>query len=179
MSALALLLAVLASVSTAGEQTAVAVFKTRFVPPRRVDVSKAKELPDLAGVWIWTTDTPPQRTDASLKTAPAQSASLTVRIETSATPPNDLTLVAAPAAMWEEVSEPLLPATRVEFGKDRKAVVHVVVNPKVAWRLRLKGSGSGSWWIDVPPGQRQTTLALVAAPDHAIGVRGDDGKPVA
>src|SRR5260370_5170702 len=57
--------------------------------------------------------------------------------------------------------------------------MHVVVNPKVAWRLRLKGSGSGSWWIDVPPGQRQTTLALVAAPDHAIEVRGDDGKPVA
>ena len=169
----------LLAAASGGEQTAVAVFKERFVPPRRVAVATVKELPDVAGVWIWSSDTPPQRTDASLRTKTTATASLTVRIETATPPPNDLMLVAAPVSMWEEVPEEVLPATKIEVGKDRKAVAKVVVNPKLPWRLRLKGSGAGSWWIDVPPGQRQATLTLIAAADRTVNVRDEGGGPIA
>ena len=167
--ALALLLAGAGTLS-AGEQYAVAIYKDRFRPPQRVLPLTLPELTDVSASWTWSDNTPPQRMDGKITAG-----FLSVRIERGTGATKSLTLIAAPVSMWEEVPEELLPVRKVELAK-KPVTVRIPVDTSQPSRIRLTGENSGTWWIDVPPGQHQVTIPVVGGADHAIEVRAENGK---
>lgn len=82
------------------------------------------------------------------------------------------TILAAPAEMWSEVPEQLLP--RFQLGRDRSA--EVCASP--ASRIRFVGESIASVWTDVRDGVR--SLRIVAAPalDRTLRVTANDGTPL-
>ncbi|MDY7093299.1 MAG: carboxypeptidase-like regulatory domain-containing protein [Acidobacteriota bacterium] len=96
----------------------------------------------------------------------------------------DLRLIAAPAAMWGEVPEALLPSwpvppppADVEEGarmtRSRIALAHAADQ---SWRLRLVGAGLGSWWREVSPGQERVELAASRAEERSTVLVGPEGE---
>lgn len=92
----------------------VVLFEDRHSPPLRSDL---KELENSAAeavsaVWVWTPDAPPRRAAVSdLERTASRPASehLAVRIAGEVDSRQRLTLFAAPAEMWQEVPENILP----------------------------------------------------------------------
>jgi hypothetical protein len=81
-------------------------------------------------------------------------------------------LVAAPVALWEELPEALLPAWPVP--PDGR--ISIPLDPSKRWRLRLAVAGRGTWWTDVPAGQRTARLAIVPAPGLHLAVVDEQGR---
>ncbi|MEO6194630.1 MAG: carboxypeptidase-like regulatory domain-containing protein, partial [Thermoanaerobaculia bacterium] len=82
-------------------------------------------------------------------------------------------LVAAPVAMWRDLPESDLPSWPVPAG----GRLAVPVDRRQAWRLRLVVDGEGSWWADVPAGQRSVTLQAVPTGGIDLTVLLPSGKP--
>jgi hypothetical protein len=82
-------------------------------------------------------------------------------------------LVAAPLAMWRDLPESDLPSWPIP-ASGRLAVP---VDRRQAWRLRLVVDSEGSWWADVPAGQRSVALQAVPMRGIDLAVLLPDGKP--
>ncbi len=143
----------------------------------RVEPDEA-DVEDLRFLWHWTDDTfprrfepsdwPPEPIDADLD----RLAIRVVGIEGEKT--GDLALIAAPASMWEEVPESLLPRWPVPKGGS----VQVPMDSDIAWRLRLVGEGRGSWWADVRRGQESVALRVVPTMTTKLEVVDLEGNAV-
>lgn len=134
--------------------------------------------PGVDHLWWWSEGRPPRRAVPPVRWREAMvepaAARLAVTVKTGRTPrrPRDRSvLLAAPARMWEEVPESLLP----RFSVPASGAVSVPVADAASWRLRAVGPERGSWWVDVPAGQ--TRIVVVTFPSHSptIRVHGPDG----
>jgi len=83
-------------------------------------------------------------------------------------------VIAAPRAMWQEVSESLLP--RRPLDKKGRAVFPLA--KAEPWRLRLACQGAGSAWVDAAAGAADVSLSFTSAGDWKLTVVSPDGKPV-
>ncbi len=134
------------------------------------------ELQGLDHAWVWSERSAPRRIDAAdfgKEPPPEDRGRLKVRIaSTSASQrlPPGLRLLAAPAEMWGQVPEHLLPAWPVPE-QGRLAIPRDSRRP---WRLRLLGGEHGSWWSDVAAGRPAATLVPIAAGDRVLGIVGTD-----
>lgn len=130
--------------------------------------------------WTWGAGRAPRRLEpAQIGRAPLpeDSARLEVRVVRRAAGPvpEDLHLIAAPAEMWREVPEELLPSWPVP----REGKVSIPVDPSRGWRVRLAGKTEGSWWTGVRPGQKTVSLTSTAPPAGLdIQIVGPDQRPV-
>jgi hypothetical protein len=75
--------------------------------------------------------------------------------------------------MWRELPESELPNWPVPAS----GILAVPVDRQHAWRLRLVADGWGSWWADVPAGQRSAVLPAVPTRGIDLTVLQPDGKP--
>jgi hypothetical protein len=134
-------------------------------------------------LWVWDAATAPQRlTPADLAPPrPADTARLKIVVPTGGKKiPSGFTVLAAPAAMWREVPEALLPSWPVPAG----GRVLVPIDPKAEWRVRLVGpegatAGRGTAWVEVAAGRPRIVLAPERAADRRVTVVGPDGEALA
>ncbi len=129
--------------------------------------------------WVWSETSAPRRVEAEelgRVAAPEDRLRLTVRVPYPGERlPPGYRVRAAPQAMWGEVPEDLLPQWPVpESGRLR-----LPLDPGRPWRLRLLGPGLGTWWLDLPPGQRMVEARPLPAATKELVVTGADGAPVA
>jgi hypothetical protein len=91
----------------------------------------------------------------------------------TARPAADLRVIAAPVEMWREVPEDSLPSWPVPA--DGRLVVPV--DGLHGWRVRLAGTGEGSWWADARP--RAASIAIQSVPAGGINlvVEDENGRP--
>lgn len=128
--------------------------------PRLTDAERQK----VRTAWVWSEICAPRRVEpAALGRPLPQTADprLDVRVvrPKARKPPGDLRLIAAPREMWNAVPEAALPSWPVPaVGR-----LSIPVDPGRGWRLRVAGRGEGSWWVDVPAGQRTAILTSVPA----------------
>lgn len=147
----------------------------------------AAERPTLEAVnaWVWSATVPPRRVEparwrdelgaVARGEAKPRVEALAVHLRPSCAPRcEDLAVVAAPAAMWEEVDEAWLPAWPVA----RSGRVSIPRTPGERWRLRLVGKGRGGWWLDVEPRERTVVVAPTPATDLRLLVTAGAGEPV-
>lgn len=130
-------------------------------------------------VWLWTQDAPPQRATAVEAIAlvarglTAQPQRAVVRIQRQrqddVTP---LQVIAAPAQMWGEVPEPLLPRLAVPTD----GVVQIPRAHGAAWTVRVTGREEGSWWTRLDNGT--TAIVPLPAVTRTVRVRNPDGAPL-
>lgn len=141
------------------------------------DELKTGRIEGAEAVWTWSAAMPPRRSeggaiDPALFSAPPDE--LIVRVD-GADGTGPIRLLAAPAAMWREVPEELLPQWPVP-SSGRLALPR---DSAADWRLRLVGPGTGSWWLDVAGSVTQVSLSAGAAPDRSFQVLAGDRVPVA
>ena len=122
---------------------------------------------DLNSAWVWNGFRAPRRVapeKIGRETLSDDPGRLAVRIARrgGGAPPADLRLIAAPVEMWMEVSEASLPSWPVP----KSGALSIPLDPARPWRLRVAGRGEGSWWVNVPPGQK--TAVLTSAPAEGI-----------
>lgn len=86
-----------------------------------------------------------------------------------------LRLIAAPVEMWSEAPEPLLPS----WPLPRSGRLTISTDGSRAWRLRVAGEKSGSFWMDLPAGAPEAILSVVPAPGSHFVVVGDGERTVA
>lgn len=147
----------------------------------------AAERPPLEAVaaWVWSATVPPRRVEparwrdelavVTRGGAPPRIDALAVHLRPSCAPRcEDLVVLAAPAAMWEEVDEAWLPAWPVP----RSGRVSIPRTPGERWRLRLVGEARGGWWVDVEPRERTAVLSPAPAADLRLLVTAAAGEPV-
>jgi hypothetical protein len=79
-----------------------------------------------------------------------------------------VTIISAPAEMWEEVPEPLLPHMEAS-----SASTTVPYDPKSTQRVRGIAGDVGSTWITVLPGVRQAVVPLAPASDVVARISGE------
>lgn len=150
-------------------QEAVVIFSRREMPPQRVPFAKLAEMRsgDVTAVWVWSATTPPRRTTLRGAAAALRERSATtvdVRVDRQDLEEKSrLTVIGAPAAMWEEVAEDLLPSWPVAAG-DR---VQLPAD-RAEWRLRITGTTHGTWWTDVPSGRTAVVLSPLRAADRVL-----------
>ena len=84
-----------------------------------------------------------------------------------------LRVVAAPAEMWADVPEDLLP----NFPLREDGTARLPIDSSRPWRLRLVGAGRGSAWIDLPAGSRASTLFAEPADALDLTVVSSTGSP--
>jgi hypothetical protein len=179
-----LLLLVISTLASAEERFGVFVFNDRYVPPIRVEPAglDEKDLSGVRAVWVWSAVASPQRVDAAevRRVAPFRATTwLSVRVERGRSRDKHFVVIAAPTRMWEEVPEEILPSATVDLTTKASAIVRFPIDPKLTWRFRLIGVGSGSWWVDVPPAQQAARVAPVEAIDRAIEIHDEEGRGIA
>ncbi|HYC89266.1 MAG TPA: carboxypeptidase-like regulatory domain-containing protein [Thermoanaerobaculia bacterium] len=128
--------------------------------------------------WIWSEATAPEPidgtawcTDKPLKTATQRLALQVVPRDRRAA----LSVIAAPAAMWADVPEALLP----RFAVKEPHTLRVPHDGRSAWRVRAVGELEGTGWIDVPATQRTALLGSAPAATRLLQLLAADGKPAA
>lgn len=126
----------------------------------------AQELRGVEGAWVWSLVSSPQRVGPQyLAQRHPRKIDRRLLIHVRSGPeghepaPSGLFLTAAPVEMWQEIPEPLLPSWLLP----RSGHLSVPMDAARRWRLRLAGGSAGSWWMDVPPGQRQVTIPALPA----------------
>lgn len=131
------------------------------------------QLRNLSAAWVWSDHLPPRRLrgeDLRRELTRLQAADRDGRAETLSlhlppgvdAPQEDLSVLAAPVAMFREVPEEWLP----RWPLSAEGVAVVPRRPGVPWRLRLVGDGRGSVWRDVSG--RQSSGLLVPLPAGAV-----------
>lgn len=140
----------------------------------------AERAANLDHAWAWSLLAPPRRLQGNLPSALEPAAPrrlLTVRV---ARPPGvsarrKLRLIAAPVAMWNDLPEAALPSWPVP--DDGRLALPIDATQR--WRLRLAGSGMGTWWTDVSAGhQGPVMLVPTAGTDIDIRVGTSDGSAI-
>lgn len=150
-------------------------------------VERASAAPDpdshgpLRAAWAWSDRVAPRRFTADDLRRGAvlpETADRSLVVHLTGVPRDidgELRLTAAPAAMWGEVPVPLLP----RWTPERDRVVAVPRTARTTWRLRVQGSGLGSWWQDVQPTDEGPVLiALAAAEDLSVLIEDAEGGRV-
>ncbi len=129
--------------------------------------------------WVWTSAIPPSRVagDAAPRCEQAKSQHLvtvTLRFldRREEHPPGQV--LAAPAEMWSEVPEDLLPSWEV----NQKPTLEVPVDGAKPWRVRYISEKLGSTWVDVQPQQRGVQITVAPAETMALIVSGSSGQAV-
>ncbi len=160
-----LALSALLAVPAAGETHAVAL---------RGGVWSSIAVADCKGVeraWVWSDDAPPR--SANTCEAP-EAAKRRLELQVVRTGPRAKPVViAAPAAMWREVPEGLLP----RFEIDRKGVARVPHDGASAWRARAVETSEGSAWIDIAATRASAVIATVPAAARMITLLAPGGEP--
>jgi carboxypeptidase family protein len=139
------------------------------------DAQKAQIL----SAWVWSGRRAPRRVLPArigrerFADDPDRLAVKVVR-RSGARPPADLRLLAAPTLMWLEVPEASLPSWPVP-ADGRLALP---LDPGRFWRLRVAGSGEGSWWVEVAPGKRAAVVVSQPAAGIDLLVLDAGGRPV-
>ena len=152
---------------------------------RRDDVAAGRAP---AQCWAWSDSCPPQllapgqNPAASCRSAADSSRPLTVRISAPEAPdadrvdgaatPAEVSVTAAPAAMWRQVARHLLPTATVASGS-----LSLPRNDET-WRLQARAEGLASIWQDAAPEHDSVQLALEAAAHVAVRATAD-GEPLA
>lgn len=136
-------------------------------PPRL----SAEQRAGLQAAWVWSGEQAPRKVEAEWigkRELLRDSARLQVRVvrQSRSRPPADLRVIAGPISMWGDLPESALPAWPVPASR-RLVLPH---DPRERWRLRVAGTGEGTWWIDVPPGGTQAILSTGPADDLRIEV---------
>ncbi|MHB8997975.1 MAG: carboxypeptidase-like regulatory domain-containing protein [Thermoanaerobaculia bacterium] len=149
----------------------VVLFEDRHSPPLRSDLKELKNVAAeaVSAVWVWTPEAPPRRAAVSdLERTASRPAGehLAVRIAREVDPRQRLTLFAAPAEMWQEVPENILPSWSVVPG----ATLRIPTDRGKVWRVRVVGAGIGSWWVDVPPGAPSVIVSPLQASNRKLRV---------
>jgi hypothetical protein len=119
----------------------------------------AREPPVLSGaehLWLWDDRRPPTRLAPSeLPSWPPQEEVSTLRVDVRGAPDEEpVFVIAAPAPMWQEVTEDLLP----RFEVPASGSLAVPTWEGEAWRLRAVGRTAGTSWLDAGPAQRTAFL---------------------
>ncbi len=141
-----------------------------------------------AECWAWSDSCPPQllapgqNAAAACRSAADSSRPLTVRISVPEAPdadrvdgaatPAEVSVTAAPAAMWRQVARHLLPTATVASGS-----LSLPRNDET-WRLQALAEGLASIWQDAAPEHDSVQLALEAAAHVAVRATAD-GEPLA
>ena len=141
-----------------------------------------------AECWAWSDSCPPQllapgqNAAAACRSAADSSKPLTVRISAPEAPdadrvdgaatPAEVSVTAAPAAMWRQVARHLLPTATVASGS-----LSLPRNDET-WRLQARAEGLASIWQDAAPEEGSVELALQQAVDLTVHVTAD-GAPLA
>jgi len=149
------------------EYEAVLVDRAGAATRQTVTLPLAPEVQEnIAFAWLWNADSPPTRfTRDALPSIipPKEYRALQVHVREAA-PPRGLQVVAAPARMWEEVAEDLLPHFDVH---ERTACVPAEDGPL---RLRAYGRTVSSIWTDIAAGSSAATLGLLPAIDVSVTI---------
>ncbi|HYX25691.1 MAG TPA: carboxypeptidase-like regulatory domain-containing protein, partial [Thermoanaerobaculia bacterium] len=141
----------------------------------------AEKLARLQYAWVWSEIRAPRRVEAKGLGKPspggADAARLAIRIvrPQGSRPAAGARVIAAPLAMWNDLPEDLLPSWPVPAD----GRLSIPLDAGQRWRLRVAGPTAGSWWVDVPPGQRSALLAPVAATGGRTQVIDAQGAAVA
>jgi hypothetical protein len=164
----------------------------RLVYPGRVEPVTGRltladvDLSELRAAWYWSSTTAPRRLEPSEIdgfAAPRDSGRLRLRVAAADGLDVPLRVLAAPAELWREVPESLLPTWPVpENGR-----IEIPWTQEQAWRTRvvrpngLDGRATpelGSWWSALRPGQGSAALVPLAARDLRVEVVGEDGRAI-
>jgi len=135
---------------------------------------------DTLGFWLWSQNAAPRRLPPEeplpISLEPTQD-TLDARIgDGEQELPEELELLAAPVAMWQEVPESLIPAWPVP----ENGVLKLPRLSGEAWRLRLVGNGAGGAWIEVPAARERLALRPPGpASDRDLTILGPSAEPVA
>ena len=126
--------------------------------------------------WVWSDETAPEPIDATRWCKESPSAAAKQRLALQVAPRNRraaFTVIAAPAAMWREVPEALLPRFEVK----EPHALRVPHDGRSAWRVRALGAAEGSGWIDVAPTQRSAILGAAPATTRVLQLLTSAGGP--
>ncbi|MEM7586937.1 MAG: carboxypeptidase-like regulatory domain-containing protein [Acidobacteriota bacterium] len=133
---------------------------------------------DVDHVWIWSAHSAPRRVAPSQVDQEVSPSPARLTLDLPKTNPRQKrqasTLIAAPAEMWGEVPEALLPAYAVS--QDGTFELPRDARP---WRVRWIGQRGGSWWQDVPAGQQHLRVRGVPADDAGMVVLDANGHELA
>jgi hypothetical protein len=127
--------------------------------------------------WVWSDDAAPRLFDGAqwkagaFKSVPVHDNTIDIQLVRKDRR-QSVTVIAAPAQMWRQVPEALLP--RFETGGKSVRVPYDSAQP---WRARAIGKTEGSAWTDLEP--RAPLVALSAAANRTLSLLGADGKPAA
>ncbi|HMB54578.1 MAG TPA: carboxypeptidase-like regulatory domain-containing protein, partial [Thermoanaerobaculia bacterium] len=168
-----------AILSAATQPQAVGLFADgRIEPWDPTQEIVAETLPD--HLWIWSAVAPPVRLSArEVRGGPPLllPAARWVRVSTLTDGAGDerYRLHAAPAEMWAEVPEPLLP----NWEMDSALPFVLPAEHKRAWRLRAVGESTASGWVDVASDATAADLTVMPASPVSSRLVTDRGLPVA
>lgn len=85
-----------------------------------------------------------------------------------------LLVIAAPASMWRDVPEDLLPRWR----PGRAGSVVLTRRLGEPWRLRVVGQGQASGWLEVAPEVSRVLVPISSAADVSLELVSPEGRPV-
>jgi hypothetical protein len=130
-----------------------------------------EQLAEVDHAWLWSEAAPPVRLGAeAIRSSFDQirSGTAPARLEVKCFLPGDkrgrgVRVVAAPAAMWDQVPEDLLPLW--EAGEGGSVSVPRANEP---YRVRAVAPGAGSAWVAVAPRVRSTAVSLYPAADLRV-----------
>ncbi len=143
----------------------------------------ASDLARLRTAWSWSATQAPRHATVSEVAHAAASdppqidrARLEVRVvrPQSRRPPGDLRVIAAPIEMWREVPEGSLPNWPVPAS----GRLLLPVDGAHRWRVRVAGTGEGSWWADASPNAATIAVATAAAAGIDLAVEDERGRPL-
>lgn len=172
----------------AGQQ-AVVMYGDDRVEAWSFDELTPERLSGAETVWAWGPEAAPRRSEdegladflASFQKIQDRDR-LEVRLEIpglSSAPPERVErelagfrLRAAPAEMWGEVPEALLPS----FAFDKTGRVAIPRDSERPWRLRLVGGDRGSWWIEVAAGEKLVRLTPAKALNPSVVLKSCEGE---
>jgi hypothetical protein len=141
--------------------------------------AEAAAKPPARSIWLWSWRHAPVAVTSGTSAARALAGEgpfwLDVRLARRAGgPAGEARLIAAPVEMWRDLPEGKLPSWPVPA----RGNLSVPVDRQHAWRLRLVAEGEGSWWAEVPAGQRSAVLLpAVATRGIDLTVLQPDGQP--
>lgn len=122
-------------------------------------------------VWTWTDELPPLRRPVAWLGRPARKEPGRLQVtavRSERTKAGALQVIAAPARMWQEVAEALLPRWPVpENGR-----LTLPVWTDEPWQVRVVGSTSASLWKPVEAGRPALEVLLQPASTRELAVRG-------
>ena len=129
--------------------------------------------------WVYSWLAPPRRVETQdLDRAHATTAKawLTVQVvrQQQYRPPADERLLVGPTDLWSEVPESLVPS----WGVPAHGRLQIPVDPSARVRLRVAGTGAGSWWTDVSGTRPAAQVHSARAPGLDVAVSDMKGREV-